>query len=285
MNRLAALALVSLALSCDKGSGSTQPPDAIAESGAEPSGTGADPSVAEGGSEPDDAGDDAAPVGAADHVAAADPPEDTAGEGADDGDGDATDSPDAVSDDGAEPTDPPKDPDPPSKIAKLDLPNPIHKKVEKKCGKDPGVGKRLKSFKLPRVEEGKTYSNGSFRGRVVLVNFWGTWCKPCLKELPKFAQLYRRYRKHGMTLLAIATDEDADAVKDTLAKKKIAAKVAIAGEDYAGKYESTQFPFSFVVDHRGVIQASYFGYEPECMGHLEAQIRDGLEKRAEAKAK
>lgn len=269
MKRLAALAVVSLALSCDKGGGTTPPPDATAD--VEP--TGADAGAGE--TEPDDEGEDAAPVNAADHVAAADPPEDPPAEG-----GDATDDPPAVSD-------PPKNPpeDSPAKLAKLELPKALHSKVDNKCGKDPGVGQKLKSFKLPRVEEGKTYSNGSFRGRVVLVNFWGTWCKPCLKELPQFAQLYRRYRKHGMTLLAIATDEDADAVKDTLAAKKIAAKVAIGGEDYAGKYESTQFPFSFVVDHRGVIQASYFGYEPECMGHLEAQLREGLEKRAEASAK
>lgn len=276
MKRLAALAVVSLALSCDKGGSTTPPPDATAD--VEPTGADAGAGETEPGEEGDE-GEDAAPVNAADHVAAADPPEDPPADG-----GDATDDPPAVSD---PPKDPPKDPpeDAPAKLTKLELPKALHGKVDNKCGKDPGVGQKLKSFKLPRVEEGKTYSNGSFRGRVVLVNFWGTWCKPCLKELPQFAQLYRRYRKHGMTLLAIATDEDADAVKDTLAAKKIAAKVAIGGEDYAGKYESTQFPFSFVVDHRGVIQASYFGYEPECMGHLEAQLREGLEKRAEAKAK
>ena len=88
-----------------------------------------------------------------------------------------------------------------------------------------------------------------------------------------------------MTLLAIATDEDRDAVVDTLSKKKIAAKVAIGGEEYAGQYSSPQFPFTFVVDHKGVIQASYFGYEPDCMGKLEADIREQLEKRAKAKAK
>jgi|GEM_PF-1067605 len=276
MKRLA-LAVVLLSLSCDKGGGTTPPPDASDEAETVGAGAGSE-------SEPGDEGDDAAPVNAADHVAVADPPADPPADG-----GDATSDPPAVSDDGGTepPADPPEQPpeDTPTKTATLELPKPIHGKVDKKCGKDPGVGQKLKSFKLPRVEEGKTYSNGSFRGRVVLVNFWGTWCKPCLKELPKFAQLYRRYRKHGMTLLAIATDEDADAVKDTLASKKIAAKVAIAGEEYAGKYESTQFPFSFVVDHRGVIQASYFGYEPECMGHLEAQLREGLEKRAEARAK
>ena len=88
-----------------------------------------------------------------------------------------------------------------------------------------------------------------------------------------------------MTLLAIATDEDADAVKDTVSKKKLGAKIAIAGEDYAGQYGSPKFPFTFIVDHKGIIRGSYRGYKPECMGKLEADIREQLQVRAEAKAR
>ncbi len=169
-------------------------------------------------------------------------------------------------------------------VTTLELPKPLHGDLDASCGKDPGVGERLKSFSLPGIEGKDPVTTGSFRGRVLVVNFWGTWCKPCLKELPEFDQLYRRYRKHGMTLLAIATDEDAKAVKDLLAEKKIGAKVAIAGEAYAGQYGSPKFPFTFVVDHKGVIQASYRGYKPECTGQLEADIREQLKVRAEAKA-
>jgi thiol-disulfide isomerase/thioredoxin len=163
--------------------------------------------------------------------------------------------------------------------AAVALPAPLHKKIDKSCGKDDGVGERLKSFSLDTVD-GKKVSQATYRGRVVLVNFWGTWCKPCKKELPEFDQLYRRYRKHGLTLLAIATDEDPDAVKDFKDEKKLAAKLAIGGEDYAGKYTSKQFPFTFVVDTKGVIKASYNGYKPECMGKLEDDIRRELGKRA-----
>lgn len=170
-------------------------------------------------------------------------------------------------------------------VAKLELPKPLHGKADASCGNDPGVGERLKSFSLPGIEGDKTVSNGTFKGRVLVVNFWGTWCKPCLKELPEFDQIYRRYRKHGMTLLAIATDEDAQAVKDIVTEKKWGAKIAIAGETYAGQYGSPKFPFTFVVDHKGVIQASYRGYKPECMGQLEADIREQLTVRHEAKAK
>lgn len=183
-----------------------------------------------------------------------------------------------------EQTEPSPEPSEPT-VAKLELPKPLHGKADAACGNDPGVGERLKAFSLPGIEGDTTINQGSFKGRVLVVNFWGTWCKPCLKELPEFDQLYRRYRKHGMTLLAIATDEDAKAVKDLVSEKKWGAKIAIAGEAYAGQYGSPKFPFTFVVDHKGVIQASYRGYKPECMGQLEADIREQLEVRHAAKAK
>ncbi len=158
------------------------------------------------------------------------------------------------------------------------LPKALHAKIDASCGKDPGVGQKLKAFSL-KGTDGKPISNRSYANRVLLVNFWGTWCKPCLKELPEFDQLYRRYRKHGLTLVAIATDEDPAAVQEFVDKRKLAAKVAIGGEDYAGQYASPKFPFTFVVDTKGVIRASYRGYRPECMGKLEADIREQLEKR------
>ncbi|MBK6922714.1 MAG: TlpA family protein disulfide reductase [Deltaproteobacteria bacterium] len=167
----------------------------------------------------------------------------------------------------------------PSEPVALELPKALHTKIDSSCGKDEGLGTKLKSFELAGVD-GKKSSNKSFRGRVVLVNFWGTWCKPCLKELPEFDQLYRRYRKYGLSLVAIATDEDPAPVKEFIDKRKLAAKVLIGAEDYAGEYGSPKFPFSFVVDDKGVIRASYRGYRPECLGKLEADLRKQLEARA-----
>ena len=190
------------------------------------------------------------------------------------------------SSDAAEPTaaEPPATGDPKASApaddaaAKSELPKVLHGKVDKSCGNDEGVGQTLKSFALQTVD-GKPVSHKSWKGRVLLVNFWGTWCKPCLKELPEFEQLYRRYKKHGLTLVAIATDEDPAPVKEYVDARKISAKVVIGAEDYAGQYGSTKFPFSFVVDTKGVIRASFRGYRPECIGKVEAEVRRELEAR------
>lgn len=160
-------------------------------------------------------------------------------------------------------------------IRQKPLPRTLNAHTNASCGKDPGVGKRLQSFTL-KTPEGKTIRPSQYRGRVLLINFWGTWCKPCLKELPEFDRLYRHYRNNGLTLIAIATDENAEDVKDFVNNHHIKAKVAIGGEEHAGLYGSSQFPFSFVVDRKGIIRAAYSGYRLECAGQLEADIREQL---------
>ncbi len=156
------------------------------------------------------------------------------------------------------------------------LPKPIYKNVDEKCGDAPGVGDKAKPFTL-KTPGGKELSLARYRKRVVLLNFWGTWCKPCLKELPEFDRLYRRYRKHGLTVIAVATDDDADKVQAFVKQRKLAAKVAIGGQELADAYGSPKFPFSFVIDPKGAIKAAYRGYEPGCLGKLEQDIRTQLE--------
>lgn len=193
---------------------------------------------------------------------------------------------------GAEPEAPPTEPAEPAAAAESEpvaqaapsarapLPKPLHGKVVASCGNDGGVGEKLKAFKL-ETPDGKAVGHRSYGDRVLLVNFWGTWCKPCLEELPEFDRLYRRYRKHGLTLIAIATDEDPKAVQDFVDRRKLAAKVLIGGEAYAGQYESPKFPFTFVVDPQGTIVSSYRGFREECMGKLEADLRAQLEARGQ----
>ncbi|MEZ4380226.1 MAG: TlpA disulfide reductase family protein [Nannocystaceae bacterium] len=155
------------------------------------------------------------------------------------------------------------------------LPKPIFGKGDRSCGRDPGVGEKIKPFDLEMIN-GKRISAARLKGRVVLLNFWGTWCKPCLKELPEFDRLYRRYRQNGLVVLAIATDSDPAPVAAFAKERRLATKIAVGGEDLANSYKSPNFPFSYVVDENGIIQASYRGFKPECMGQLEQDIRGQL---------
>lgn len=158
----------------------------------------------------------------------------------------------------------------------LQLPPPLFPHKNSACGKDPGVNSKAIAFTLP-TPTGEQLSLRQYRRRIVLLNFWGTWCKPCLKELPEFARLYRHYQKYGLTLIAVATDSDGEEVMKFLKQRKLMAKVAIQGEELANQYNSPTFPFSFVIDRENVIRASYRGYRPECLGQLEQDIRIQLQ--------
>ncbi|MFV8751056.1 TlpA disulfide reductase family protein [Nannocystaceae bacterium ST9] len=175
------------------------------------------------------------------------------------------------------------EPDPDEKTAKDDerppLPKPIFGDAAKaSCRKQLEVGNKIKSFKLGSLDGKKTISSSAYRGRVMLVNFWATWCKPCIKELPDLDRLYRKYRNNGMTLVAIATDEEAAGVQAIVDDLKLAAKVAIGGEKAAADYDHPNFPFSFVVDGDGKIVAAYDKVDESCLADLESVLRDELEK-------
>ena len=173
-------------------------------------------------------------------------------------------------------TNPPAEPTPVATTTSDPLPAALHTKIDSKCGNDPGVGEAAKPFTL-KTPDGKEISLANYRGKVVLLNFWGTWCKPCLKELPEFDRLYRRYRKHGLVLIAIATDTEPEKVLEFAAQRKLAAKLALGGEPLAEQYDSTNFPFSLVIDGKGQIRGSYRGYRPECAGKLEQDLRTQLD--------
>jgi thiol-disulfide isomerase/thioredoxin len=158
------------------------------------------------------------------------------------------------------------------------LPKAIHKPGNGKCVQKFAVGEKVKPFKLPSLAGDKNISSRGYPNRVVLLNFWALWCKPCLAELPEFDRLYRKYRSHGFTLVAVTTDEDPKPVQAFVDEHKLSAKVALEGEEAASAYDRPQFPFSFVIDGDGTIVASFEYVSDACLGDLEQVIRDSLEQ-------
>ena len=90
--------------------------------------------------------------------------------------------------------------------------------------------------------------------------------------------MYQRYRAHGLTLVAVATDDDLGKVREFVDSQALAAEVAYQGEALAGQYGARTFPFTFIVDAKGVIRAAYDGFKPECLGQLEQDLRTQLER-------
>jgi peroxiredoxin len=103
--------------------------------------------------------------------------------------------------------------------------------------------------------QGKTWNLKELKGKVVLVNFWATWCPPCRKEMPDLNALYQRFKDQGFVILAIS-DEEADKVKPFIAERNISYPVMLdPGRKVNELFQVQGIPKSFVYDREGKLVA------------------------------
>jgi cytochrome c biogenesis protein CcmG/thiol:disulfide interchange protein DsbE len=118
------------------------------------------------------------------------------------------------------------------------------------------IGKPAPDF---TVADGTTSVHlASYRGKVVLLNFWATWCAPCVQELPSLEQFHREHPEYP--ILAVSIDEDADAYKRFVADRHVDfLTVRDPQETAATLYKTTGWPESFVIDRNGMIRRRFIG--------------------------
>ena len=103
--------------------------------------------------------------------------------------------------------------------------------------------------------DGKTYTLAGLKGRVVLLNFWATWCPPCRKEIPDMEKLYRRLEAKGLTVIGVS-DEDRETVERFLAKTPYSFPIALdPGRKVNTAFMVEGIPKSFLFDREGRLAA------------------------------
>ena len=107
---------------------------------------------------------------------------------------------------------------------------------------------------------GRTVRLSDFKGRVVLLNFWATWCGGCKVEIPWFIDFQRAYRDRGLVVLGVSLDEDGwKSVKPFMNAKKINYRVMIGGSGIANLYGIQAMPVTLTIDRSGRIAAKHVG--------------------------
>lgn len=103
--------------------------------------------------------------------------------------------------------------------------------------------------------QGKSWTLKDLRGKVVLVNFWATWCPPCRKEMPDLDALYQKFKDQGLVILAIS-DEEAAKVNPFIAERKIRYPILLdPGRKVNELFQVEGIPKSFVYDRHGKLVA------------------------------
>jgi peroxiredoxin len=128
-------------------------------------------------------------------------------------------------------------------------------------GIDELVGKKAPEFSLKDMNE-KTVSLSSFKGNVVIVGFWATWCPPCRGEMPSLNKLYRELRNRGLVILAVSTDRSVSSVKDFLGKTPVDFPVLMDSDSKVSRqFKVFSLPTTFLLDKNGAIVQRYLGEE------------------------
>ncbi len=114
------------------------------------------------------------------------------------------------------------------------------------------TGQPAPNFTL-KTADGKEVSLKDFKGKVVLINFWATWCPPCREELPLFEKIYEKYKDKGFVILAINTDPEnlKDFMKDF--GVKLTFPILIGDDKILDLYPVRGLPTSFLIDREGKI--------------------------------
>jgi len=169
-----------------------------------------------------------------------------------------------------------KEPEPPQQDqAKVEA---EEKPTGDKAPPDPSA-KPAPSFTLQDLK-GNQISLSDFKGKVVVLDFWATWCPPCVKEIPHFIELYEQYKDRGFAMVGISVDRGGISVVKSFAQKhRVNYPILMADGQVAKAYGGiTYIPTTFVIDAAGNIRQKYVSYQDKAV--FEADIKKLL---AEAK--
>jgi peroxiredoxin len=121
---------------------------------------------------------------------------------------------------------------------------------------------------------GEPATLSQYKGQVVMVNFWATWCGPCQQEMPLLDQMYKKYKPAGFTLIGVNVDKTAAPVKDLMTRKPVSFPVLLDPANQVSKaYHVDEMPSSVIIDRKGEIRYIHRGYRPGDENEYQDRIR------------
>jgi peroxiredoxin len=137
-------------------------------------------------------------------------------------------------------------------------------------------GQKAPDFAL-KSSTGENLRLSEYRGDVVMINFWATWCGPCRQEMPLLDELYNRYQRVGFNLLGVNIDDDSRRAMQMAEELGIDFPVLFdASKEVSRLYEVEAMPVTVLVDREGTVRYVHHGYKPGYEDKYLDQIRSLL---------
>lgn len=114
-----------------------------------------------------------------------------------------------------------------------------------------------------KSSSGENLRLSEYRGDVVMVNFWATWCGPCRQEMPLLDELYSRYQRVGFSLLGVNIDDDSRKAMNMISELGVSFPVLFDSRKEVSKlYEVNAMPVTVIIDREGNVRHVHHGYKP-----------------------
>jgi peroxiredoxin len=137
----------------------------------------------------------------------------------------------------------------------------------------PRIGTNAPEFTVQDAQSKITLSQ--YRGQIVVLNFWGTFCPPCVEEMPSLVEMQRRMKAKGVTVLAISVDADEGAYRRFLREHNIELlTVRDPSQTVPALYGTRGWPETYIIDRNGVMRRKFIG----AVDWTEPEITDFLSK-------
>ena len=135
-----------------------------------------------------------------------------------------------------------------------------------------------KGDKAPAIKlvttSGQPVTLANYKGYVLIMDFFATWCVPCKESIPHLNGLNRKYGKQGLQVLGVSVDEGGEReVKNFIAERKISYPVAVAPEDLQTEYGLRSIPTIYVINKKGLVAEKYQGFSEQTGRAMEETIK------------
>lgn len=138
------------------------------------------------------------------------------------------------------------------------------------------VNHKAPQFALPDLH-GRRVDLAGMRGKVVLLNFWATWCAPCEAEMPVFSGWQQKYGAKGLQVIGISMDDSAGPVRKLVARLKPDYAIAMGNAELGDRYGGVLgLPLTYLIDRKGIVRAQFQGMAD--LRAMERRLQELLEQ-------